>query len=154
MHQPNRSIPSNFPASPASVTMAAMQVLADQQKTAGYIDRLAELIAADMKRIKGPEPWALVGIRSRGDIWKKIKCWLDVALKCAADSNRACSRLTPLSTGGCSALNIRGGLPSFWIQCIPLIFNKTRRSDGKALNQETLAYLRLDLDLRRAVANS
>jgi hypothetical protein len=52
-------------------------------------------------------------IRSRGDIWKKIKCWLDVALKCAADSNRARSTPTPLSTGGPFALNIRGGLPSF-----------------------------------------
>jgi hypothetical protein len=75
-------------------------------------------------------------IRSRGDIWKKIKCWLDVALKCAADSNRACSTLTPLSTGGCSALNVWGGLPSFWLQRIPTNFDKTARSDGNASNQE------------------
>jgi len=44
-----------------------MRVLADDKKVAELIDRLARKIAADMG---SPEahPWALVGIRSRGDI--------------------------------------------------------------------------------------
>lgn len=44
-----------------------MQTLADETHVARLIDRLAQLIAADLGG-GDTQPWALVGIRSRGDV--------------------------------------------------------------------------------------
>ncbi len=47
--------------------MLAMRVLADEKKVRELVDKLARQVAADLG---GPEagPWALIGIRSRGDV--------------------------------------------------------------------------------------
>ena len=44
-----------------------MQVLADESRLAELIDQLAEMISTDIAAQPGA-PWALVGIRSRGDV--------------------------------------------------------------------------------------
>jgi len=48
--------------------MPAMRVLADQAKTAKLMNQLAEAIAAEAKGSGDPGSWAIVGIRSRGDV--------------------------------------------------------------------------------------
>lgn len=48
--------------------MPAMRVLADQAKTAALMDQLAAAIAAEAKGSGDPGSWAIVGIRSRGDV--------------------------------------------------------------------------------------
>ena len=47
-----------------------MRILAEEKKVAGLIQELAEQIAQDVELNDGqpPQPWALVGIRSRGDV--------------------------------------------------------------------------------------
>ena len=45
-----------------------MQVLADSREVAAAIDRLADAIASDMRAAEDAAAWALVGIRSRGDV--------------------------------------------------------------------------------------
>ncbi len=45
-----------------------MRILADQAKVAELTDRLAGLIKAEMGRSGPSDPWALVGLRSRGDL--------------------------------------------------------------------------------------
>lgn len=47
-----------------------MRVLADEQEVARLIGKLAEAIAADVRRDPG-RAWAIVGIRSRGDVLAK-----------------------------------------------------------------------------------
>lgn len=47
--------------------MPRMRVLADEQRVGQLVDRLAQRIAEDVKRF-GDAPWAMIGIRSRGDI--------------------------------------------------------------------------------------
>jgi len=47
-----------------------MKVLADPEQVAEVIDRLAEELARTMRQSKGP--WAIVGVRSRGDELAKI----------------------------------------------------------------------------------
>ncbi len=54
--------------------MLAMRILADQQHVAALIDRLAEAVRKDLAAANAANgdgkarPWALVGIRSRGDV--------------------------------------------------------------------------------------
>jgi pyrimidine operon attenuation protein / uracil phosphoribosyltransferase len=50
-----------------SANIPAMRVLADQQRVSELIRGLADAIAKDMSRAPD-EAWALVGIRSRGDV--------------------------------------------------------------------------------------
>jgi len=45
-----------------------MPVLADEQRVGNLIDALAERIAEEIARSNGDHNWALVGIKSRGDI--------------------------------------------------------------------------------------
>lgn len=52
----------------SSGNIPSMQVLADQQKVGSLISRLADLIRADIEKSSEPESWALIGIRSRGDV--------------------------------------------------------------------------------------
>lgn len=46
--------------------MPRMRVLADADKVKALVDELAAAIAADVKAAAGP--WAIIGIRSRGDV--------------------------------------------------------------------------------------
>ena len=48
--------------------MRAMEILADGPRVAQLIDALAAAIRADVIRPEEPAPWALVGLRSRGDV--------------------------------------------------------------------------------------
>ncbi len=48
--------------------MPPMRLLADETKVASLIQDLAKAIAGDVGKAPPSEPWALVGIRSRGDI--------------------------------------------------------------------------------------
>jgi len=50
--------------------MAAMRVLADEAKVAALVGDLTDAVARDMAASDAPSPdaWALVGIRSRGDL--------------------------------------------------------------------------------------
>ena len=48
--------------------MPSMRVLADEQKVASLIEGLATVIRQDMQHRHEQGPWALVGIRSRGDV--------------------------------------------------------------------------------------
>jgi len=48
--------------------MTPMRVLADERKVASLIEELADAIRQDMQRCRDGTPWALVGVRSRGDL--------------------------------------------------------------------------------------
>jgi pyrimidine operon attenuation protein/uracil phosphoribosyltransferase len=45
-----------------------MQVLADQRKVGALVQQLADWVRAEVRDSHQPDTWALVGIRSRGDI--------------------------------------------------------------------------------------
>ncbi len=59
---------TGLPRSDRSLTCIAMHVLADQKELAHLIGNMAKAIRRDMDDANGSAGWALVGIRSRGDI--------------------------------------------------------------------------------------
>ncbi len=63
--------PSCFPAFSAFDTISAMHVLADETQVAGLIDGLASAVARDKSAVADNASWAVVGIRSRGDVLAK-----------------------------------------------------------------------------------
>ena len=64
--------------------MPRMAVLADQQRVGELIDQLAQRIGAEIARAGGGDDWALVGIKSRGDVLAR----------------RLAQRLDPKAVGG------------------------------------------------------
>lgn len=55
-----------FPRIAASLPCPVMRVLADEQRVAELIEALGEAIDRDCR--SDPGPWALIGVRSRGDV--------------------------------------------------------------------------------------
>ena len=58
-----------------------MRLIADEKQVAGLIDALAEKVTQQVRSSPGGAPWALIGIKSRGDVLaRRLAAKLDPAL--------------------------------------------------------------------------